>query len=166
MRERRAPAPESGLDRLDEVLREYGSGPDSLVEILQRAQEIYGWLPEEVLLRIAAATGCPAAAVFGVSTFYRQFRTAPVGKYLILLCKGTACHVNGANPIEAAIRDYLGIADGGTTQDGLFTLEGVACIGCCCLAPAMVINGRTYGHLTPNYALGILKELRAREDSP
>lgn len=165
MKESRAPTPESGLTRLDEVLREYNRDSDSLVSILQSAQEIYGYLPEEVLLHIAAATGCPASAVFGVSTFYSQFRTTPVGKYLILLCKGTACYVNGVNPIDEAIRGYLGIQNGGTTQDGLFTLEGVACIGCCCLAPAMMINGRTYGHLTPNYALSILKELQAREAS-
>lgn len=165
MSEYRAPASGVDLALLDETLREYDGDSDNLVPILQRTQEIYGYLPEEVLYHIAAATGYPAAAVFGVSTFYSQFRTTPVGKYLILLCKGTACYVNGVNPIEAAIRDYLGVSDGGTTEDGLFTLEGVACIGCCCLAPAMMVNGRTYGHLTPNYALSVLKELRAREDA-
>lgn len=166
MSECRAPTLESGLTRLDEMLREYDCDSDNLVAILQRTQELFGYLPEEALTHIAAATGCPASAVFGVSTFYSQFRTTPVGKYLILLCKGTACYVNGVNPIESALQNYLGVPDGGTTEDGLFTLENVACIGCCCLAPAMMINGRTYGHLTPNYALSVLKELRAREETP
>ncbi len=161
MRERRVP----DLAALDGLLREYDSDSSNLIAILQQTQEIYGYLPEEALYRIASATGCPAAAVFGVSTFYSQFRMTPVGKYLILLCKGTACYVGGADPIEAAIRNYLDIPQGGTTKDGLFTLEGVACIGCCCLAPAMMVNGRTYGHLTPNYALSVLRELRAKEES-
>jgi len=159
------PAPKSDLTLLDDVLQGCDSDSANLVSILQRAQEIYGYLPEDVLSHIAAATGCPAAAVLGVATFYTQFRMTPVGKYLILLCKGTACYVNGVNPIEAAIRGYLNVPDGGTTPDGLFTLECVACIGCCCLAPAMMVNGKTYGHLTPNYALSILKELRAKEEA-
>lgn len=166
MSECHARALENGLARLEKMLREYDCDSDNLVAILQGTQALFGYLPEEALTRIAAATGCPASAVFGVSTFYSQFRTTPVGKYLILLCKGTACHVSGVTPIQSAIQDYLGITDSSTTEDGLFTLESVACIGCCCLAPAMMINGRTYGHLTPNYALSVLKELRAREETP
>ena len=96
----------------------------------------------------------------GVATFYSQFRFTPIGKYLILLCKGTACYVNGAERIYDAINDELGIANGETTADGLFTLSVVSCLGCCSLAPVMMINDRTYGSLTPDKARRILRELR------
>lgn len=150
----------SGLER---ILLAHKNDKGQLVPILQEIQELYGYLPGPVLEYIARETGISPAVVLGVATFYPQFRMTPVGKYLILLCKGTACYVSGFNPIEKAVRDYLGIESGQTTGDGLFTLETVACIGCCCLAPAMRINDRTYGHLTPNYAVSILKELRIKE---
>lgn len=155
--------PASDLNGLERIVETYHRDPGELITILQKTQELYGYLPGEALTYISEQTGCPLATVLGVATFYAQFRMTPVGKYLILLCKGTACYVSGFNPIEKAIREYLHIESGETTEDGLFTLETVACIGCCCLAPAMRINGRTYGHLTPNYAVSILKELRMRE---
>ena len=96
----------------------------------------------------------------GVATFYSQFRLKPVGKYLIMLCQGTACHVNGSQRIEQAIKDELGISDGETTDDGLFTLKNVACLGCCSLSPVMMINDETYGRLTPDKAKEILRNLR------
>lgn len=154
---------ELDLRELERILLAHKNNKGQLVPILQEIQELYGYLPGPALEHIARKTGISLAAVLGVATFYTQFRMTPVGKYLILLCKGTACYVSGFNPIEKAIRDYLGIESGQTTEDGLFTLETVACIGCCCLAPAMRINGRTYGRLTPNYAVSILKELRMKE---
>ena len=161
MAQREQAAPDlSGLKR---ILSAYENDKGQLVPILQETQALYGYLPGPALEYIARRTGVSHAAVLGVATFYAQFRMTPVGKYLILLCKGTACYVSGFNPIEKTIRDYLGIENGQTTEDGLFTLETVACIGCCCLAPAMRINDRTYGHLTPNYAVSILKELRMKE---
>ena len=98
--------------------------------------------------------------------FYSQFRLQPVGKYLIMLCQGTACHVNGSLQIEKVINEYLGIKDGETTEDGLFTLKNVACLGCCSLSPVMMINDDTYGSLTPEKAISIFKELqeKAREE--
>lgn len=153
------------LSLLEGVLGGYDESRDNLISILWSTQKLYGYLPEPALLRIAERTGCPPAAVMGVSSFYTQFRMTPVGKYLILLCKGTACHVSGVGAVETAMRAYLELPNDGTTADGLFTLEGVACIGCCCLAPAMMINGKTYGHLTPGYAVGILRELRAKEEA-
>ena len=98
----------------------------------------------------------------GVATFYTQFRLQPVGKYLIMLCQGTACHVNGSERIEAAISEELGIKDGETTEDGLFTLKCVACLGCCSLSPVMMINEETYGSLTPEKTIRILSELREK----
>jgi len=151
---------------LDKVLEEYGEVEGSLITILQKAQDIYGYLPREVIERISRALNLKIAKVFGVATFYTQFRFEPIGKYLILLCKGTACHVNGASSIEEAIREELGILDGETTEDGLFTLNNVACVGCCSLSPVMMINNETYGSLTSDKVKAILDELRvkARED--
>lgn len=135
----------------------------SLITVLQEKQEELGYLPMDELYRIAEETGNSPARVLGVATFYTQFRLQPVGKYLIMLCKGTACHVNGADGIEKAICEELGIADGGTTEDGLFSLKTVACLGCCSLSPAMMINDDTYGSLTPAKAVDILRSIRKEE---
>ena len=148
---------------LDKALKEYGSAEGSLITILQKAQDIYGFLPREVIEYIAHAMRIKTAKVYGVATFYTQFRFEPIGKYLIMLCMGTACHVNGAKLIEDAITDELGINDGETTQDGLFTLNNVACIGCCSLSPVMMINGETYGLLTGDKVKEVFDELRAQE---
>lgn len=153
----------SDLSLLDGVLAEYASVDGSLITILQKAQEIYGYLPADVLYRIAEATGQAPAKVLGVATFYTQFRFRPVGKYLILLCQGTACHVNGSERIADAVYETIGIRDGETTEDGLFTLTHVACLGCCSLSPVMMINGSTYGSLTPAKVKEILTSL-ARSD--
>ena len=150
----------SDLSLLEPVLDEYADVPGSLITILQHAQEIYGFLPEDVMRRVAERTGVKPAKVLGVATFYTQFRFKPVGKYLIMLCQGTACHVNGSELVLAAVKDELGIDDGDTTEDGLFSLKTVACLGCCSLSPVMMINGEAYGSLTPDKAVKILKELR------
>lgn len=150
----------SDLTLIKPVLDEYGDVEGSLITILQHAQEIYGYLPTDVLYCIAERIGSTPAKVMGVATFYSQFRLKPVGKYLIMLCQGTACHVNGSQKIEAAIAQELGISDGETTNDGLFTLKNVACLGCCSLSPVMMINGETYGSLTPSRAIEILRGLR------
>ena len=150
----------SDLSLLNETLEHYGQIPGSLITILQKAQGIYGYLPADVLNYIAEKTNIPAAKVFGVATFYTQFRFKPVGKYLIMLCQGTACHVNGSLMLEKTIFDTLGIKDGETTQDGLFTLKNVACLGCCSLSPVMMINDETYGSLTPQKVRDILARLK------
>ena len=133
---------------------------ESTVSLLQAAQERHGYLPEDAIYEIAARQGVSPAKVMGVATFYSQFRLKPVGRYLVLLCKGTACHVNGADGVAAAIREDLGVDDGGTTADGLFTLKFVACLGCCSLSPVMMVNGTAYGSLTPEKARRILADLR------
>ena len=139
----------SDLSLLDTVLDTYANVDGSLITILQKAQEIYGYLPQDVIRHISEKTGVKPAKIMGVATFYTQFRLKPVGKYLIMLCKGTACHVNGSDLIERTITETLGIHDGETTEDGLFTLKNVACLGCCSLSPVMMINEETYGSLTP-----------------
>ena len=150
----------SDLTLLEDVLDKYASVKGSLITILQKAQDIYGYLPVDVMYHIASAVGTTPAEVMGVATFYTQFRLQPVGKYLIMLCQGTACHVNGSERIETAICEHLGIKDGETTEDGLFTLKNVACLGCCSLSPVMMINGETYGSLTPDKAISVLEDLR------
>ena len=152
----------SDLSLLKDVLDKYAPIDGSLITILQHAQDIYGYLPTDVLYHIAEKIGLTPAKVMGVATFYSQFRLQPVGKYLIMLCQGTACHVNGSEKIEKAIKDELGISDGETTSDGLFTLKNVACLGCCSLSPVMMINDDTYGSLTPEKAVSIFKELQEK----
>ncbi|MDD6603835.1 MAG: NADH-quinone oxidoreductase subunit NuoE [Eubacteriales bacterium] len=145
---------------LDSVLEEYASVEGSLITILQKTQDIYGYLPQDAIKKIASATGIAESEIMGVGTFYTQFRFKPVGKYLIMLCQGTACHVNSSELILETIKDELGIDDGETTDDGLFSLKCVACLGCCSLSPVMMINEDTYGSLTPDKTKKILKELR------
>jgi len=135
-------------------------GQGGLIGILQHAQEIYGYLPQDLILYIAEKTDISAAKIYGVVTFYSQFRTKPVGKHLVMVCQGTACHVTGSRPVEDAIAEYLGISEGETTKDGLFTLQSVACLGCCSLAPAMMIGEETYGKLTPASARKIIEGLK------
>lgn len=148
------------LTLMKDVLDEYAAVKGSLITILQHTQEIYGYLPKEAIELISERTGIAAAEIMGVGTFYTQFRFEPVGKYLIMLCQGTACHVNSSQLILETIKDELKIEDGETTPDGLFSLKCVACLGCCSLSPVMMINENTYGNLTPEKTKKILKELR------
>ena len=151
------------LSLLDEVLAAYGEVKGSLITILQKTQEIYGYIPIDAVYHIAEKTHSTPAKVLGVATFYSQFRFQAVGKYLIMLCKGTACYVNGADRIAEAVKEELGIGDNETTADGLFSLSLVSCLGCCSLAPVMMINEETYGSLTPDKVRKILREIRAKE---
>lgn len=148
------------LSKLDSVLEKYKDIKGSLITILQNAQEIYGYLPLSVLEYISQVTGVKSAQIYGVATFYTQFRLKPIGENLIMLCQGTACHVNGSAGIEEAIIEELGVHEGETTEDNLFTLNNVACLGCCSLSPVMMINGETYGKLTPKKTKEILREIR------
>ncbi len=155
--------PQSDFTLIADVLAEYGGSPTNLITILQKAQDIYGYLPKDVMYHIAEKIGVTPAEIVGVATFYSQFRLTPIGKYLIMSCQGTACHVNGSERVSAAISEYLGIGNGETTDDGLFTLENVACLGCCSLAPVIMINGEAYGNLTPDSAVAVLKEIQEKE---
>jgi NADH-quinone oxidoreductase subunit E len=156
--------PKSDLSLLEPVFAEFAGDNHALVAILQRAQAIYGYLPTDVIYRIAEKQGVSPAKVLGVATFYSQFRLQPAGKNLILLCKGTACHVNGADSIAKALEEELGITDGETSSDGLFTLKEVACLGCCSLSPVMMINEDTYGSLTPGKAKEIVRNIKSAEE--
>lgn len=151
------------LKQIEGVLDELAKVKGSLITILQKTQDIYGYLPKDAIIYISERTGIVESEIMGVATFYTQFRLAPVGKYLIMLCQGTACHVNSSELILQTIKDELVIEDGETTEDGLFSLKCVACLGCCSLSPVMMINESTYGSLTPEKTKKILKELREAE---
>ena len=144
------------LTLIDSVLDEYAQVKGSLITILQKTQDIYGYLPKQAIEKISDKTGIATSEIMGVGTFYTQFRFEPVGKYLIMLCQGTACHVNSSELILQTIKDELHIEDGQTTEDGLFSLKCVACLGCCSLSPVMMINDDTYGSLTPDKTRKIL----------
>ena len=154
------------IGQVFEAIREEFRGKaEELIPMLQRVQKALGYLPEEALLEIARITGRSSAKVFGTATFYSQFRLQPVGKYIIRLCRGTACHVKGSNRILDDLQDHLRVISGQTTKDGLFTIETVACFGSCALAPIVVINDAEYGSMNRPKVLKLLEGLRAKERS-
>ena len=132
----------------------------SLIPLLQSAQESYGYIPEKAIYYISELVGIPAADIYGVITFYSQFRLAPLGRNLIRICEGTACHVNGAKSILTVLEDELGIGVDETTEDGEFTLQSVACLGCCSLSPVIMINDETHGSLTQTKLRKIIKSYK------
>ncbi len=150
------------LEPAIEIIERENSHKGSLIPTLQKIQETYGYLPDQVLNILSKKTGIPASQILGTATFYSQFRFKPVGKYVIKVCHGTACHISGAEQISDVFRDLLGIKEGETTDDGLFTLENVACLGCCSLAPVVMINETTYGRLNPSKINKIIKEYKKR----
>jgi NADH-quinone oxidoreductase subunit E len=130
------------------LLEKWRGQKGSLIPLLQQTQELFGYLPKDEMKQIAAAAGQSPAEVYGVATFYAQFRFVPNGKHTIKICHGTACHVVGVELLDTTLQNELGIGPGQTTEDGLFSLEQVACLGCCSLAPVMMIDDEVYGRLT------------------
>jgi NADH-quinone oxidoreductase subunit E len=130
----------------------------ALIPLLQSAQDTYGYVSEKAIDYISHVTGVPAADIYGVVTFYAQFRTKPLGKNVVKICNGTACHVNGAKAVYDTVQDELNVTYDETTEDGNFSLLSVACIGCCSLAPVMTVNGETFGRLESNKLRKILRE--------
>ncbi len=151
------------MSKVEAIIESYGNSEGNLISILQKIQAEEGYISVATMDRISQILEIPVAKIYGVVTFYSQFRLKPVGKHLIMLCQGTACHVNGSAGIEETIKEYLKIEDGETTIDGLFTLENVACLGCCSLSPAMMISGETYGELTDQKVIDILKSYQQSE---
>ena len=142
--------------KLDEIIAKYKHENGPLIPILQHAQEVYGYLPTDVLKHIGKATRIPLARIYGVVTFYAQFRLTPSGRNVINVCLGTACHVRGGAKVLETIEKAIKIKDGQTTEDRRFTLEIVACIGACGLAPVISINNEVHGRLLPESIAGIL----------
>jgi len=150
-------------ESFEKVMQGFSGLQSELIPILQKLQESYGYLPEDVIARLSERTGMFVSQIMGVATFYSQFRLEPVGKNVVKICFGTACHVIGAENIADAICHELGIALGETTEDRMFTVESVACIGCCSLAPVITINEETYGRLTPETARAAIRDFKVRE---
>jgi len=148
-----------------DIIEEENIHTGSLVPILQRVQSEYGYLPKEVLLLVSRRTQVPIAEILSTATFYAQFRFTPVGKNIVRVCHGTACHIAGADRLTDSLAQNLGIRDNETTGDGLFTLERVACLGCCSLAPAVMINEQVYGRLTPEKLTKIIDTYRKDDSS-
>ncbi|MBP6873016.1 MAG: NADH-quinone oxidoreductase subunit NuoE [Bacteroidales bacterium] len=151
------------LSRLDHLIEKYKNRKGNLIPLLQGTQAIFGYVPRDAFVKISRETGLELSDMYGVATFYAQFRLKPVGKHIIKVCHGTACHVQNANTISDSLEEALKIKDGETTEDGMFTLESVACLGCCSLAPVMMIGENTFGKLTGTEAVRIVKNIRMEE---
>ena len=134
-----------------------------VIPLLQLVQEKQGYVPEDSVADISEITGAAQSDIYSVITFYKQFRLQPPGKYLIKLCDGTACHVMGSVTLLDVVTDELKLESGDTTKDGLFTLSPVACLGCCSLAPVIMVGEDTFGGLTPQKVRKILKEYQRKE---
>lgn len=148
---------------LDLVIQRYSNEPGQLIRILQKAQEIFGHLPEEVQSYIAEKTETPVSEVNGVVTFYSLFSTEPKGKHTLNLCMGTACYVKGAQELMDTLKEQLKIDEGETTKDRLFTLKSTRCIGACGLAPILVVNGDVHGKASPGEIVKIIRKYRKGE---
>jgi NADH:ubiquinone oxidoreductase subunit E len=134
-----------------------------IIPMLQRLQDAYGYLPPEAVLAVCEEAVLPASRVFGVATFYSQFSLEPRGKHLVRCCRGTACHVRGGHRVQDTIEKTMGVADGETTRDMMFSLESVACLGACALAPVMVVDKTYHGKMTPRNTELLLKEIMKEE---
>ncbi len=154
------------IKTVDEIIAEYGSANDAAIPILQAIQGKFNYLPEDALKHLAETTGISPAAIYGISTFYSQFRHQPIGKHLIKVCVGTACHVKGAVQVYDAFKRELKIGETDDTDPNrLFTIEKVACLGCCTIAPVVQIDGVTYGHLTTDKAGETIRDFLLNQDS-
>ena len=148
------------MSTIDVLERHPGAGRDSLIPILQEVQEAEGFLSREAVVRIGRHLGLPASKIYGVATFYNQFRFQPLGRFHLQVCRGTACHVKGSLNVLEWVKRHLGIDPGQTSRDGVFSLEVVACLGACGLAPVVCINGEFHASVTTESLGKLLKGLR------
>jgi len=159
MRIQRIPQPKNILELnvdislIDHIIQKYKGKKGGLITLLQEIQSTYTYLPKQALKRVEEELNYPLSELYAVATFYAQFKLQPSGKYSIKVCKGTACHVQNANAVMKALSEHLKVHDGETTEDGKYTLEAVSCLGCCSLAPAMMIADETFGKLTGDAAI-------------
>ncbi len=156
---------ELSLIVIDAIVHKHNVQPGAVIPVLQEIQDSYGYVPPVAVERIAENMGIPASEIFGIVTFYTQFRLQPLGKNLIKVCHGTACHLSGAERIAEALTQATGAKEGGTSQDGIFTVERVACLGCCSLAPCIMLNGDIHGRLTPEAIDKLVRQVREKESA-
>lgn len=148
---------------IDGVLLKYSNPEESLIAILQNVQGFLGYISRDAVEYITEKTGIASSRIMGVASFYAGFRLKPVGKYRIMVCMGTACHVNGSERVGDTVKRVLGIEAGDITDDGLFSWEEVACLGCCSISPAMMINDTVYGSLTQDKVISIINSIKEEE---
>ncbi len=152
-----------GECKVTTVLKRYpGAGRDKLIPILQEVQDEEGYLQREAVVMIGRHLGVPTSQIFGVATFYNQFRFEPVGRFHVQICRGTACHVKGSAKLLETLKREVGVEPGRTTRDGLFSIEVVACIGACGLAPVISINGEFHARVTPEEIPVLLDSCRKK----
>ena len=167
MKKKISPLPFNGTPeqeaQLMQIIAENKNDPSMLMGVMQKAQDIYGYLPIEVQKMIADGMGVPLEKVYGVATFYAQFALSPKGKYNISVCLGTACYVKGAGDIYDKLKELLNLGDGECTPDGKFSLDSCRCVGACGLAPVLMVNEEVYGRLTVDDVPGILKKYQEME---
>ncbi len=154
----------SSIAEIDEIIEKY-TEPGSLIRILQKVQDIYGYLSEDVQTYIAGRLHIPVSEINGVVTFYSLFSTKPKGKYRISVCMGTACYVKGANKILDRLKEELGADEGETSGDGLFTLLATRCVGACGLAPVITIGDNVHGRLSPDDIPLLIQKYRSKENT-
>lgn len=148
---------------IDAIASKHSVERGAVIPILQEVQDILGYVPKAAIQRIAGDIDVPASEIYGIVTFYAQFRLEPLGKYLIKVCHGTACHLCGAEMVADTIAQVTGAKEGETSEDKLFTVERVACLGCCSLAPCIMINSDTHGRLSPESIDKTVKEIQKKE---
>ena len=151
------------LSLMDPIIKKYKKVRGNMIPLLQHTQELYGFIPREAFLKLEKETDLKLSDMYGVASFYAQFRLKPVGKNIIKVCHGTACHVQNATAITEALEEELKLKDGETTPDAVFTLESVACLGCCSLAPVMMIGDDTFAKLTGKMAKDVIRNIREKE---
>ena len=149
--------------QIKNIIEKYNNPSESLIAILQEVQGLLGYVSEDSVKYITELTGISSSKILGVASFYAGFRLKPIGKYRIMVCMGTACHVNGGERVAGTLRRTLGIEAGDITEDGLFSWEEVACLGCCSISPAMMINDTAYGKLTSEKVVEILESIKEQE---
>ncbi len=149
-----------GKELLGQIFQKYQDESGALISILQEIQGSFDYLPEDVLTSLSEEMSIPLSRIYGVITFYNQFYLSPRGRNIIRVCHGTACHIGGAEKISEAVSQELGVSEGATTEDGEFTAERVACLGCCGLAPCVMVNENTHGRLTDRRVKRIIKQYK------
>lgn len=154
----RNPGADKYLQPVYSILSDYPAEEKSLIPVLQKAQEEYGYLPEDILKEVALKLDLSLSQIYGVVTFYTQFHLEPRGENIIRVCTGTACHVRGASEVLSTLEEELGVKSGETTEDLKFTLETVACIGACGLAPVIMVNDNTHGRLTSETTREVIQQ--------
>ena len=156
---RAAPSDDKRWRQVDVRMRRLGYRPDGLIEVLHTTQEVFGYLEDEALSYVGESLGVPPSKVYGVATFYSHFTLKPQGLHTCIVCTGTACYINGASALLAAIGKELGIQPGGTTPDGRVSVLKARCLGACSMAPAVVVDGEVHGHAVPAELLEVLEKL-------